>query len=185
MSPNSNNHRSPILILPKNFVQHNFEIVRQTLSCSSVYLDPVSAAFLKNQLAKKKMSSTAYIHHLLLQYRILLTKYLPKNVGPKRLHQTRIEGRVRICFTPDVEDYWDLKVMSLSADVSIGMVVAILVEIDMEWDGKLEISHSTTAITNLNDRTTELFTLKLNLATNQVERIFHFRTHDLIFLQDS
>ena len=106
---------------------------------------------------------------------------MPKNVGPKRLHQNRIEKRVRICFTPDVEDYWDLKMMSLSADVSIGMVVAKLVELDMESGEEISVN---TAITNLKDRINELFTIKLNLSTNLVQRTFYFRTHTHVSVPD-
>ena len=185
MNHNSKTPYSPIVILPKDFVAHKFEIVRQPLSCSSAYLDPELAAFFQIQLQKNKISSTAYISRLLLKYRVLLTKFLPKNIGPKRLHQNRIEGRVRICFTPDVEDYWDLKMMSLSADVSIGMVVAVLVEMDRDMGSQLEIIQSIAAITNLADRKNEFFTIKLNLSTNCVERIYHFRTQEFFFTADS
>lgn len=177
-------HNSEAPIQPPNgFIEHNFQIQRQRLSCSSAYLEPALAAFLMKQLMKHKTTSSKYISHLLLRFRTRLPKRLPANVGPKRLHQDRIERRVRICFTPDVEDYWDLKMMSLSADVSIGMVVAVLVEMDMEAS-QIQIIHSFAAITNLKDRISELFTIKLNLSTNHVQRSFQFRAYSLISTSD-
>ena len=166
-------------------VKHNFYIQRQRLSCSSAYLEPVLAAFFRSQLLKHKTSSSKYISRLLLRFRMQLPKHLPKNVGPKRLHQDRVEGRERVCFTPNVEDYWDLKMMSLSADVSIGMVVAILIEMDMGViENEMDIIYPNTAITYLKNRFPELFTIKLDLRTNHVQRSFHFRTHSTLRTPD-
>lgn len=164
---------------PNNLIVHNFRIERQRLSCSSAYLEPALAKFFREQLARKKTSSSKYIGQLMLKFRMQLPEKLPKNVGPKRMHQDRIDERVRICFTPNVEDYWDLKMMSLSSDVSIGMVVAILVEMDREGESQGIIAYGYTAITHLKDRISELFCIQLNLRTSQVERSFYFRAHSL------
>ena len=71
----------PILIQKEAF-SFGFELKRQTLSCTSVYLSPDVAEFLSNKLKEGK-SLSDYIGSLIDKYRTVLPMFVPASHGPK------------------------------------------------------------------------------------------------------
>ena len=177
----------PILIQKQAFT-FGFELKRQTLSCTSVYLSPDIAEFLSNKLKDGKHKSVnGYISSLIDKYRTVLPMFVPASHKPKKLLQDRIGNRKRFCFSPDSQDYWDLKMIAMNCDTSLGMVVATMLELEMIgfWETLKEIyPHS--AITRILNRIEEIFTIKFDPITQKIQRTFHYRKDLLIiypFLQ--
>ena len=174
------------ILLQKQAFSFGFELKRQTLSCTSVYLSPDVAEFLNSKLKEGK-SLPGYISSLIDKYRTVLPMFVPASHGPKKLLQDRIGNRKRFCFSPDSQDYWDLKMIAMNCDTSLGMVVATMLELEMIgfWKTLKEIyPHS--AITRILNRIEEIFTIKFDPITQKIQRTFLYRKDLLViypFLQ--
>lgn len=150
----------------------------EKLSATSVYLAGDIAEFLQKQL-DTGVSVNQVIHKLLNRYKLYLPTFLPESRAPKKILQPRTAKgiRKRFCFRPSPRDYWDLKMLALSCDVSIGCVVAVMIELEILkiWKKMIRRIRGNVAITRFLDQTIETFTLKFNPFTNTIERTYHFR----------
>lgn len=99
------------------------------VSSTSVYLEGEVRFYLESQ-RKKEFKLDRYLVQLFFQYKHLLPEYLPKNRKLKKRIQPRVGNRRRFSFRCQGQDFTKLVLMAKAFDVSLGVLISVLLELD-------------------------------------------------------
>ena len=148
---------------------------RGPLSCTSIYLDPELAEFLEKKIKKRELGY--YLKKLTLRYQSLLPRILPQHGKVKKLLQPRIGCRKRFSFRPYGEDFWKLKLMAMVADVSIGVLVALMLWLEKNgfWEKTYKHVRGNEVMASIKEQTIQRFTLIYNPFTMLIKKKFKYQ----------
>lgn len=159
-------------LFQNQFLQAKFSFENRKLTNASIYLDEEFSAFLDEKLKTNVLRT--YIEYLLKKYKPILPKIIPRNQNIKKLIQPRVENRTRYCFRPFGECFWELKLIALAADISIGYLIACMLWVEMNGVEK-DISIPEKVVISSNfKKFTPKFALSYNPFTGKIQRKFRY-----------
>ena len=164
-------------IFQRNYVEHRFGLrAARRDGNASFYLDPQMTEYLQEVL-KRRRSLEMYISELFMKYRCVLPRFLPKHRGVKKLLQDRLEKkRTRFCFRPKERDYWNLKLISQVAEVSMSYTIALMIWLEMIGFGEVfKYFRDNVVISSIREQSINTYTLVYNPFNDSIQKKFIYQ----------